>query len=308
MAGGWKASLAAVLKLNNGRKASGGSTSGFKTQAKRAEILYSSFELLHRELGYKLSDVREFRGRHVKALAAAWEKKGYSASTLQNRLSTLRVFSQWIGKQGLVESSDTYFSRPGAAQRSGIAKTDKSWSAHGVDRAAVIAAVAAKDPRIALQLELQAAFNLRAQESWLLRPHMDDKGSYLSVVHGTKGGRDRVVPIDTQAKREVLDRAKTFAEKKWSSTSDPTKSLSQVKNHYYDVVRDCGIKREGGLGVTSHGLRAQYAGDKFQKLTGVPCPVRGGGPVDPDSDRAARLELAEELGHSRTSITRAYIG
>jgi site-specific recombinase XerC len=306
MAGGWKASLAAVLKEHNGRK-SGGSVSAYATQAKRAETLYSAFSEL-RELGFKLENVREFRGRHMKTLGQLWESKGQAPSTIQNKISTLRVFSEWIGKSGMIESTEHYVSNPEAARRSSINKTDKSWSQQGVDRAALIAQVAARDPRIAIQLELQHGFGLRPRESWQLRPHLADKGSYLQIIHGTKGGRDRVVAIDTPEKRALIDRAKTFAATRSSSMGDPRKTLAQVKNHYYDVVRDCGIKRKGGLMITSHGLRHEKVNDDYERKTGVASPVRGGAPVDREIDRAARLEIAEELGHSRESITTHYLG
>jgi hypothetical protein len=41
-----------------------------------------------------------------------------------------------------------------------------------------------------------------------------------------------VVPIDTPAKRDLIERAKALAPSKLASTSDPTKTLAQVRNHY----------------------------------------------------------------------------
>ncbi|MCB1782295.1 MAG: hypothetical protein KDJ34_19835, partial [Candidatus Competibacteraceae bacterium] len=86
--GGWKASLAAVLKAHNAAKVNG-SVASHATRDKRADVLYAGFKLL-RELGYKLDTVHSFRGKHMQALAKAWEDRGLSASTLQNNLSTFR--------------------------------------------------------------------------------------------------------------------------------------------------------------------------------------------------------------------------
>ena len=69
--GGWKASLAAVLKEHN-RTKQDGSVASHGTQDKRAHILYAGFKAL-REKGYKLDDVRSFRGKHMEVLAALWE-------------------------------------------------------------------------------------------------------------------------------------------------------------------------------------------------------------------------------------------
>ena len=301
--GGWKASLAVVLKAHNAAKVNG-SVASHATRDKRADVLYAGFKLL-RELGYKLDTVHSFRGKHMQALAKAWEERGLSASTLQNNLSTFRIFAGWIGKAGMVEPTDRYVT-PGAATRTSIATQDRSWSAQNVDIAAKLAEVTAKDARVGLQMALQATFGLRARESMQLRPNVADKGSYLALTVGTKGGRDRVVPIDTPEKRELIDKAKTFAASKLASTSDPNLTLAQAKNHYYHVLRACGITRAQGL--TSHGLRHGYANDRYEQISGTPSPVRGGTPLDRETDQAARLEVAEELGHSRESITTHYLG
>ena len=98
-----------------------------------------------------------------------------------------------------------------------------------MDPGAKIAEVRAKDERVALQLEFQQVFGLRVRESIQFQPHIADRGAYLALTVGTKGGRPRVVPIDTPQKRELVDRAKGFAATKLASISDPTKKLDQVK-------------------------------------------------------------------------------
>lgn len=194
----------------------------------------------------------------------------------------------------------------GMTARSSVAHEDKSWSRRGVDVAAKIAQVRERDARVALQLQLQLAFGLRAREAMQLRPHIADQGTYLSITHGTKGGRDRVEPIRTPEQRALLDLAKTFCATRSSSTSDPQRGLAEWKNHYYQVVRSCGITRKHG--ITSHGLRHQYANERYRELTGTDSPVRGGAGVERETDRAAREVVAEELGHSREGVTTHYLG
>ena len=301
--GGWKASLAAVLKAHNGARHDG-AVASFATQDKRADVLYAGFKRLH-ELNFRMETVMSFRGKHIEVLAKDWEARALSASSLQNNLSIFRTFAEWIGKAGMVRGIEHYLG-PGIAARSSIARQDRSWSARGIDVAAKIEQVRLKDPRVALQLELQAAFGLRAREAMQLRPHLANKGTYLNITHGTKGGRDRVEPIRTSEQRTLLERAKTFCATPASSTSDPHRKLHQWKNHYYQVVRSCGVTRKDG--ITSHGLRHGYANDRFGELTGCDSPVRGGGPFDRDMDRAAREVVAEELGHSREGVTTHYLG
>lgn len=307
MAGGWKASLAAVLKAHNGTKGDAGhkTVASAATQDKRADVLYRSFSDL-RELGFKLDSVEQFKGRHIQALVAEWERRDLSPSTIQNNISIMRTFASWIGKDGMVLGSSTYVSVEGAASRSSIATTDKSWEANGVNVTDKIAEVRRLDERIALQMELQHMFGLRVRESWQIRPHIAEKGTYLTVNVGTKGGRDRVVPIDTPEKRELIDRAKTFAASKNVSTSDQRLSLAQIKNHYNAVCRAAKITKD--YGITSHGLRHGYANRRYKEETGQDSPVCGGRTVARDEDYAARLVIAEELGHSREDVTTHYLG
>jgi hypothetical protein len=63
-----------------------------------------------------------------------------------------------------------------------------------------------------------------------------------------------------------------------------------------------------------HGLRHAYAQQRYQELTGLPCPAAGG-PVSTQLtapqkqiDTAARLTISRELGHEREQITAAYLG
>ena len=301
--GGWKASLAAALKAHNGARRDG-AVASFATQDKRSDVLYAGFKRLH-ELQFRMEAVTSFRGKHIEALAKDWEARGLSASTLQNNLSIFRTFAEWIGKAGMVRGIEHYLG-PGTIARSSIAREDKSWSGKGIDVAPKIGQVRQKDVRVALQLELQLAFGLRAREAMQLRPHLADKGTYLSITHSTKGGRDRVEPIQTPEQRALLERAKMFCMTPASSTSDPQRKLSQWKNHYYQVVRSCGITRNDG--IISHGLRHQYAQERYRELTGAEPPVRSGAQIDREGNHAARQVVAEELGHSREGITTHYLG
>lgn len=303
--GGWRASLGAVIRANNGRKEDG-STASFATQAKRKEVLTKAFKTL-REKGFKLEDVKGFGGRHMDALAKEWQGQGLSASTLQNNTSVMRQFAEWIGKSGMVESSAHYFGD--AATRTSINETDKSWSAQGVDVDAKIAEVAARDERLGLQLEGCKLFGLRVNEVAQLQPWISDKGNYLEVVKGTKGGRPRTVPITSEKQREWIEKAKALTEgNKKASTSDQSRSLAEVKAHTYYFLRACGITRENGL--TAHGLRHEYAGDRYQELSGAAAPVRGGNlkATDRQTDFAARLQVSNELGHGREGVTTYYLG
>ena len=50
--------------------------------------------------------------------------------------------------------------------------------------------------------------------------------------------------------------------------------------------------------------------DLYERLAGVPAPVRGGDapPDSPDREREARKIVAEAAGHSRPQVSSAYLG
>ena len=74
--GGWKASLAGVLKVHNGARHDG-AVASFATQDKRADVLYAGFRRLH-ELNFRMETVTSLRGKHIEALATDWHARGLS--------------------------------------------------------------------------------------------------------------------------------------------------------------------------------------------------------------------------------------
>ena len=208
----------------------------------------------------------------------------------------------------MLRAPKTYLSEPGCYQREYAATYDHSWRAQGVDAQEKIAQVAGDDAAVARILRLQLAFGLRIQEASLLQPSRDTVGDrYLRIVAGTKGGRPRVVPIETGQQRMVLDEAHEYAGKTGRSMIPPEYELGQWLRHCRHILARNGITRKAGL--VSHGLRHQYANDTYEQLTGVASPVRGGlSRVDTAQDRRARLDVSGRLGHAREAITEAYYG
>ena len=305
----WKWSLKQILMQHNSATARGGKAAGYATQVARQETLERGFKEL-RDLGYKLEDVRHFKEKHLTALSHQWEAKGLSASTIQNRISVFRTFAEWIGKPGMILSSDHYVKNPQSVTRHCVAQSDKTWSGQHKHLAALLTALHTTEPYVALQLELQRAFGLRMREAALLKVHAADKGTYLAVNWGTKGGRDRVIPIETDYQRDVLNRAKTMITQKRNSLIPENYNFKQWKNHYYYVCHQHGISRKDG--ITSHGLRHERLNEIYHNITGQLSPVKNNGDpgngVSSPLDQLARQEIAEVAGHSRPSIASAYVG
>lgn len=299
--------LAALLVQHNHYDSRFAKRCSDATAAGRAQVLRQGFRTLH-ELGFRLRDPRNFGNRHMQALARRWEEQKLSAAEIQRRFSMFRAFAAWIGKPGMIGSASHYMHDPILVRRSYVARVAKGWTNVGRDIELMLAEVATYDRLVALQLALQWAFGLRAREAWLLHPCLADHGAYLAVTWGTKGGRDRTVPITKAIQRELLELAKNWANKSTGSLIPDGRSLKAWKAHFYRVCRVHGIARSKG--IVAHGLRHEFANAIYKSLTGVDAPVYGGETpcVNLLADRQARQNVAEQLGHARPQIAGMYLG
>jgi integrase len=231
-----------------------------------------------------------------------------SASTIQNRVSIFRIFAEWIGKAGMIRGSENYVKNLRSVERHLVTNVDKTWSGQQKTLAEKLELIQQQDKHVAIQMELQRAFGLRMKEAALLKPHMADKRNYLTVNWGTKGGRDRVVPVQNDYQRDVLVRAKLLLTNSNESMTPKNFNFKQWKNHYYYICRQVGISRKDG--ITSHGLRHERLNEIYYELTGQLSPVKNNDThsIHTSDDRIARQEIVEVAGHTRSSISKAYIG
>ena len=90
------------------------------------------------------------------------------------------------------------------------------------------------------------------------------------------------------------------------SVSDPNLTLVQAMRRLRYVMERFGITKRD-LHVVPHGLRHQFAADRYHDATGHPPPVAGGPAIPGDADADARRSVSALLGHGRTQITNAYL-
>ena len=297
--------LKGFLNKNGGKIKGTNRVASYATRALRKEVLVKSFNDLWK-MGVRLPDFKSFKERHMTKLANQWESEGLAAKTITNRISVFRAFSEMIGKNGKVRESIHYIKNPESIKVTSIAESDKTWRSNQVDVTQKITDIYFKEPRVGMQLLLQSAFALRVKESALIKPHQADKGTFITVSYGAKGGRDRVVRIENDFQRAVLNTAKKMVSLNQSMV--PQKySYKQWRDHYYWIVRSHGISRKA-LGVTSHGLRHERLNEIYKNITGHLSPIQGGKTVNKDTDKFARNIVAEIAGHSREDVSSIYLG
>ncbi|MGR5487978.1 integrase domain-containing protein [Vibrio alfacsensis] len=176
-------------------------------------------------------------------------------------------------------------------------------------------------PRLSSQLSLLRTLGLRFKESCLLDCHQALKQAkehgHVFLEFGTKGGRPRSIPIKSQAQLDALTIA---AQHQQHDTSMIPSNLTwaQYQNRCYREV--AGIK-----GYHFHSERHHYAQARYVEELGIQCPIKLGMSrkeffkffaqtrnisiqAAKQLDRQARLIIAKQLGHSRVSITGAYLG
>lgn len=297
-----------TLAKNNDKCANGRNKRvGHLTQEKRRTVLMSLIADLN-VLGFYIESMSNLREKHIVAWVSLLVKNGQKPATIQNKLSVLRIYCSWIGKNGMVRSPEYYVTDAALVKRVTATTTDKSWDGKNVEH--LIEAVSKKDQIVGMQLKFGKEFGLRRLEAIMLKPYVSDEGAYLHVRAGTKGGRPRMVPISSEQQRSLIEEAKSMSDPKSGLVCRPGMTLMQAINRFKYVMRYCCITR-AGEGVTAHGLRHGFVHHRYQERTGGgKLPVKGGKPgnVDPMIDKVAKLKVMEEVGHSRLSVTTAYGG
>lgn len=307
--GGWQNRLKALIEQNNHQKANKRGNLSYQSQSDRSDRLFRIFNTLTKTLKFGIEDPRNLKPKHIEAVIKHWIAKGLSAATIENYLTILRCFCQWIHKAGMVKKLDVYM--PGM-RRTYAAKIDRSPQFNGSDFWEVWDQVNAKDQNVARQLLLAMAFGARRKEVVMFMPLIHDKGLYVELVSGTKNGKPRTVPIDSDLKREVLMTLKAHVSQKHgyakAHLGNPDKSLAQNLKRYSYVLGACGITKDE-RGFTGHNFRQEYMIDQLAKR-GVVATIRGGnGKLGSQLETdVAYLQVSEQAGHGRVGVMTAYCG
>lgn len=242
---------------------------------------------------------------HLRQLVEQEEMK---VAYAQNLLSTVNVVmeamrkdkvlaikpAQWVGNRSNVRTTVPVTLAPSC--------TDKPFQRlrlHGQERTLHIA-------------QLTRTFGLRFKEASLLNTRQVLRQAKqlgrINITQGTKGGRGKGVNRWVPVSQQQLDLLRDAAEQQGTAKNlmPPDKSYIQWREHAYylwrTVNKDTGIK---GF----HDMRAAYACERYQALTGFPAPVvTGVRQANKTLDTQARVILSQELGHNRLDVIAAYIG
>ncbi|MFP3637912.1 integrase domain-containing protein [Paraburkholderia sp. SIMBA_054] len=318
---GWRTLVQEVISANVKKRVNGKVASN-RTQELNARVIFHAFNTWHEKLGMRIMNPYNLGEKHITALARFWYEEGKAASTMRNDLSMLRKFCGWLGKPNLVKPLEYYL--PGVDRESlkvsTVAKSAKSWSANGVDLEAKLQEAFEKDHTMGMLLSMQLAFGLRKKEALCVRPWVSDQrdlGHAAFILYtrdGTKGGRQRLIPIEFEFQVRVLDYVKAHTAKRnslgWRKTrrgKDAT--LASNIKEYEACMHELGMTKAHGSVVTGHGLRAEYA-ENCALLEGFVPGTLGGkaNQMSPEELKNKQVRVSERLGHSAPRKTMAYYG
>lgn len=162
--------------------------------------------------------------------------------------------------------------------------------------------------RAAAIVELAREFGLRSKEASLIDARAAyaeaSASGYVTISEGTKGGREREVPITSDRQIAALERAAVAqgGDRSMIPAGETWKSWRE------GTLRDAREIVQQHTGGGLHDLRSAYACERYQQLTGHAAPVAGGSIVDRAADREAREQIAQELGHGRIDVVSEYVG
>lgn len=197
----------------------------------------------------------------------------------------------------------------GIPQRSHVRDTPPMGIERGAELGCALDALrTAGQHRSAAVVELARELGLRTKEASLLDASRAFKEAHktgaVTILKGTKGGRQREVPIVALAQLKALQRA-SIAQGNTRAIMPPDQNWKQWRENDLRDARET-LQKHGIDRI--HDLRAAYACDRYSQLTGAAAPVNGGQILDRSADESAREVISKELGHGRIDVVASYIG
>ncbi|VVO91591.1 hypothetical protein PS874_02210 [Pseudomonas fluorescens] len=234
-------------------------------------------------------------------------------ATAQNRLSSVnRTLAALRGDQ------DVRIASPSQAlglQRSSVRTRAPDGQDHQQVRRVLEALGKQQHARVAAIVLLARTTGMRLREAILADlPRLHREAEHLGRINiqdGTKGGRS-----GASAPRWIEANDAVKAALQMARHASPPRShnllardesyaafLQQTVLPAREILHEQGLK---GF----HELRAAYACERYEQLTGHAAQVNGGHcyRIDRNLDRQARQQISVELGHNRIDVVSAYIG
>ncbi|MGK7346223.1 MAG: phage integrase N-terminal domain-containing protein [Candidatus Nitrospinota bacterium M3_3B_026] len=248
-----------------------------------------------------LRKINSLKPKMINAYVQHLKSRNLSTGTLKNNISHLRFLARSIDKANIIPRTNAEF---GIGPRRYASPESRA-------REIPPGSLERLPEGHRLGVELQRAFGLRTSEVGKFRVAVADRGTHLSMVGSwCKNARPRSIDIRNGSQRALLERLRGYLVRNGQSNLIPTsKSYRQWERSYYRAIA-------ANLGVVrGHNLRHAFAAQLYTERTRGLRPPNQGGPLLREMDTETRVRardayqiVASELGHSRATISKSYLG
>ena len=279
-----------------------------------------------RENGYGVQKWANINNKHVASVVDAWREKGLSDKTIKEYLSGVRAVASAYGNEKISNNNADFGLERGTSSPSGIDKSaNESVYREVVDKLSQSDNI--NEQRLSVQIEYMRELGLRAEEARKLdainaeRQYSPSGQQYIRITDGTKGGKERWVPVSDRAAQALERGAELQRQTGTKNLMDPKMSERSWERFAYKTARSAGMTRENGC--TFHGLRHSFAQELFRQRAGFDAPVKfssrdefiksakemaGENWKDRYEQACRAVENALGHGHDRSDIRGTYIG
>jgi hypothetical protein len=282
----------------------------YATRAAHAERWNRFAEYLKARGIYDARNIdRDTVERYGQLLKQQVDKGEMKTAYAQNLLSTINVVLEALRQDRAVRVSPGMLVGERSTVRKTIPVSDPQTLERSIERLN-----RSGQSHVAMAARLARDFGLRFREASLLNAQQSlqdaKKHNRINITEGTKGGRGKEVDRWVSVNERKLQTLKDAAELQQDRRNLIPEGMTYIqwRNHAYNQWRQ--VNRQTGI-KGFHVLRAAYACERYEKITGYPAPVMAGERQAPKAlDQQARAVLAHELGHSdsRIDVISAYIG
>ena len=272
--------------------------------------------------GVKTKLVKQLSLDDFKQLVSYLILKGDSAGTIENKATAVKQIAKEAGNISLASAINSKIGVPGR----NVLNIDNKNFAAVISENSIKKLESGKYPEVAAALRLEAAYGLRREESAhvvfeLTKGHVvtaPGKDNILTMKGSwCKGGRQRgKITFNGRPNGELPLRDGGAVLKQVAASVKGIKINYRLEQFERKInyAADKAKIWDGNPNIHPHALRHNYAHERYYELTGLACPATGGlkyREMDPKQQKnyhSACLIIANELGHSRETIVRTYIG
>ncbi|XKO54656.1 tyrosine-type recombinase/integrase [Lysinibacillus fusiformis] len=268
---------------------------------------YSHMDLFCRFLAdnYNLKTLANIQNKHLIEYVIERQSEGKSAATVKNDLAAIRYFHDQIPQTRYLLSSNQVLSEKN------INFNLERRRFGGIDRrptnleyqAFISLAKQTRNPEIAFIIILGKEMGLRIHEAVRLSRSDVERAfreSFLTVKG--KGGLIRQVPLNDVA-ITTLEAAIQNISRGQKIFVPPSQKAHQVIQRVQDFIKNNRQKiidplnsRPKGIEITMHSFRHAYAKEQYDSFI-----------FQGHSEDAARLKVAQLIGHNRDDVTKIYL-